>query len=121
MMLYLLIPCSVTVTTFKYYMTVPAGELTALPQTPVFKGPTSKGREGKGKGRGDGKRRGREREGRGREGNRTTQNLVTTPLAHPEFQAQFYMFALNLFWGGTPSLLGCALLILGQSVVRVKI
>jgi len=58
----------------------PVGELTALPQTPVFKGPTSKGREGKGKGRGDGKRRGRERDGRGREGNRTTQNLVATPL-----------------------------------------
>ena len=76
MMLYLLIPCSVTVTTFKYYMTVPAGELTALPQTPVFKGPTSKEREGKGRGRGDGKRR-----GKGGEGNRTTQNLVATPLS----------------------------------------
>jgi len=44
------------------------GELTALPRPiAIFKGPTSKGKEGKGEGKGEG--RGRERKGReGRDG-----------------------------------------------------
>jgi len=56
---------------------IPLGELTALPRPlAVFKGPTSKGTEGKGRGRegvgkeSDGQGEGRERERReGREGN----------------------------------------------------
>ena len=59
------------------------GEFTALPQNPVFKWSTSKGREGRegeeGMGREEGGK-GREGEGTEREGNRTTQNLVATPL-----------------------------------------
>ena len=42
-----------------------AGGAYSAPQTPVFKGPTSKEREGKGRRRGDGKRRGRGGDGTG--------------------------------------------------------
>ena len=59
------------------------GSLQRSPETPVFKGPTYKGRRGRGgeawMGREEGGK-GRGEEKRGREGNRTTQNLVATPL-----------------------------------------
>jgi len=59
----------------------PTGRAYSAPPDPlaVFKGPTSMGREGEG----EGKRRGGKRrvEGKGG-GNRTTQNLVATPLKY---------------------------------------
>ena len=60
-----------------------AGGAYSAPQTPVFKGLTSKGRRGRGGEEGMGREdggKGRVEEVRGREGNRTTQNLVATPL-----------------------------------------
>ena len=61
-----------------------AGGAYSTPQTPVFKGPTSKGRRGRGGEEGMGREeggKGRGEEERGREGNRTTQNLVATPMS----------------------------------------